>query len=121
MSASGDNIEAFYSKVSTFPFNLEIGIMQIGHKADFLDDCAYLQLAQTYLKNHPEETLTREHFVEFSNYVNAVTEDGKKRVLHMRSHINQNIEGFEFKDVGDINTVQYPVCVLNRLDPQELL
>ena len=39
-------IEDFFAQVSTFPLNIEIGILQIGHQADFINDCVYLQLAQ---------------------------------------------------------------------------
>lgn len=41
-------IENFFAQVSTFPLNTEIGILQIGHQADFITDCTYLQMAKAY-------------------------------------------------------------------------
>lgn len=48
MSDNNNKIENFFAQISTFPLNTEIGILQIGHQADFITDCTYLQMAKAY-------------------------------------------------------------------------
>lgn len=117
MSNNNNKIENFFAQISTFPLNTEIGILQIGHQADFITDCTYLQMAKAYFdKIGAQQEIKRENYREFSEYVNAAMDDGKKRIQKARECFNDAVEAQQFKDVGDINSVQLPVCSINRFD-----
>ena len=115
-------LEKFYQSITTQPLNIEQVVLQVGHKCDFIQECAMFNLAVDYIKQHNvdiNDNITAEIYNQFSHYVNAPSEDeGKMHTRLQREEVlfAHNMKNMNFKDLGDIQTVLLPVAQLDRFN-----